>query len=99
MSRHPNDGLSRERRVHLRNLAKAEAYLRNNLHLHGVDAKARPHMERALAHVREASMAVEQLAHVRSVSDLIRDCETGERLIENIRKMPTDRDRGIRITP
>ena len=97
--RQPNDMRSRERRVQLRNLQKAAECLRANLHLHGVDLEAGPHMERALAHVQEAEVAIQKRSRARSVSELITDCEIGENLIQKIQQHGAERDRGSNITP
>ena len=40
------------------------------LHQHGMDAIVRAHLERALAHIREAYIAVNEQTKVRTVQEL-----------------------------
>jgi hypothetical protein len=48
----------------------AEVNLRAGLHQHGMDAVVRAHLERALAHIREAYIAVNEQTKVRTVQEL-----------------------------
>ena len=58
------------RRALLGQLQTADANLRSGLHQHGMDAIVRAHLERALAHIREASIAVNEQTKVRTVQEL-----------------------------
>ncbi|MGD0813541.1 MAG: hypothetical protein ABSA83_08055 [Verrucomicrobiota bacterium] len=58
------------RRTLLGQIQSAEVNLRVGLHQHGVDALVRAHLERALAHIREAYIAVNEQAKIRSVQEL-----------------------------
>ena len=58
------------RRTLLGQLQTADANLRSGLHQHGMDAVVRAHLERALAHIREATVAVNEQAKIRSVQEL-----------------------------
>ena len=58
------------RRALLGQLQTADANLRSGLHQHGMDAIVRAHLERALAHIREATIAVNEQAKIRSVQEL-----------------------------
>jgi hypothetical protein len=58
------------RRALLGQLQTADANLRAGLHQHGMDALVRAHLERALAHIREATIAVKEQAKIRSVQEL-----------------------------
>ena len=58
------------RRTLLGQLQTADANLRSGLHQHGMDAVVRAHLERALAHIREATIAVNEQAKIRSVQEL-----------------------------
>jgi hypothetical protein len=51
-------------------LQAADANLRSGLHQHGMDAIVRAHLERALAHIREATIAVNEQVKIRSVQEL-----------------------------
>ncbi len=75
----------RERRRQLDNLNSAERALRANLHIHGLDATAREHMERALCHVREGYIAVNEPGRARTVQKLVEDLGKVERLMEKLR--------------
>ncbi len=55
-------------------LKTAEAALRAGMHTHGFGSTARSHMERALAHICEAYVAInEPTKHMRSVEQLVDD--------------------------
>ena len=58
------------RRALLGQLQTADASLRSGLHQHGMDAIVRAHLERALAHIREATIAVNEQVKIRSVQEL-----------------------------
>lgn len=58
------------RRTLLGQLQTADANLRSGLHQHGMDAIVRAHLERALAHIREAIIAVNEQVKIRSVQEL-----------------------------
>ena len=58
------------RRALLGQLQTADANLRSGLHQHGMDALVRAHLERALAHIREATIAVNEQTKIRSVQEL-----------------------------
>ncbi|MEI6083715.1 MAG: hypothetical protein WCS70_05380 [Verrucomicrobiota bacterium] len=60
-----------EREAMLGQLQAAEAALWSNLHCRRVDMTARAHMERALAHVREASAAILTASGARTVDQLV----------------------------
>ncbi len=58
------------RRTLLGQLQTAEVNLRAGLHQHGLDVIVRAHLERALAHIREACIAVNEQTRVRTVQEL-----------------------------
>ena len=62
--------LELRRRTLLGQMQTADVNLRAGLHQHGLDALVRAHLERALAHIREAYIAVNEQAKVRSVQEL-----------------------------
>jgi hypothetical protein len=62
-----------QRQALLAQLTNAEAALRTGLHTHGFGSTARAHMERALAHVREACVAINEVGHARTVEQLVND--------------------------
>ena len=67
----------------LASLEVAEMALRQNLHGHLQDETTRAHLERALAHVREASLS-EEGANARSVNQLVRELTGMERFFESL---------------
>ena len=73
--------MNSETRLLIDNLNRAEDALRANLHTHFLDETARGHMERATSHVREAFIAVNEPGRSRSVPELLKDLDAGERLI------------------
>ena len=62
-----------QRQALLGQLRSAEAALRGGLHTHGFGSTARAHMERALAHIQEAYMAINEFNRARTVEQLIND--------------------------
>jgi len=66
-------------------LNTAKRALRGNLHRHDLEPTAREHMERALAHVREAYIATNGIDRARSVRRLVGDLEKVDRVIEEVR--------------
>jgi hypothetical protein len=71
-----------KRQRQLANLEIAEMALRDNLHVHSLDPAARAHMDRALAHIREAVVASECGGEARSVEQLARQLAGFERFLE-----------------
>jgi len=62
-----------QRQKLLTQLNAAESALRTNLHERGFGSTAQAHMERALAHVREAYVALNEVGHARTVQQLVND--------------------------
>jgi hypothetical protein len=62
--------LELRRRALLGQMQTADVNLRAGLHHHGMDALVRAHLERALAHIREASIAVDEQTKIRTVQEL-----------------------------
>ncbi|HUZ05867.1 MAG TPA: hypothetical protein VMV89_00100 [Candidatus Paceibacterota bacterium] len=54
-------------------LRAAEAALRGGLHTHGFGSTARAHMERAIAHIQEAYVAINEIGRARTVQQLVND--------------------------
>jgi hypothetical protein len=63
--------LELRRQTLLGQLHTADVNLRAGLDQHGLDAIVRAHLERALAHIREASIAVNERTKIRSVQELV----------------------------
>jgi hypothetical protein len=81
--------LELRRRTLLGQFATAEVNLRAGLHQHGLDALVRAHMERALAHIREASIAVNDQTKIRSVQELADQLARIEQMQADLRAQET----------
>ena len=71
-----------ERQALLGQLQAAEAALRAGLHAQGFGGVARAHMERALAHIREAYIAINESKAVRTVPQLVDDLNRVQQLMD-----------------
>lgn len=80
-------------------LDTADQALRENLHRNDLDRTARQHMERALAHVREAYIATNEIGKARSVRRLVGDLEKLHHIVAKVRRreQPTPTAKPIRI--
>ena len=76
----------KEQRQQLENLTRAEQCLRANMHAHGVDDNARAHMERAVAHIREAYVAISEAERARTVQELVAELVKVECLVEKLHR-------------
>lgn len=80
--------IENQRQALLGQLKAAEAALRANLHTRGFGSTARAHMERAIAHVQEAYIAIAELRAVRSVAQLVDDLNRIEKACNELRQQP-----------
>ena len=62
-----------KREALLGQLRTAEAAVRAGLHAHGFGEMARAHLERAMAHIQEAYIAINESKPVRTVPQLVDD--------------------------
>jgi hypothetical protein len=62
-----------QRQALLGQLTAAEAALHTGLQTQGFGSNARAHMERALAHIQEASIALNEINRARTVGQLVND--------------------------
>ncbi|MGA2801507.1 MAG: hypothetical protein ABSE97_03935 [Verrucomicrobiota bacterium] len=77
-----------QRQALLGQLRAAEAAVRTGLHTHGFGNTARAHMERAMAHIQEAYVAINELRAVRSVPQLVEDLNRIEQACNELRQQP-----------
>jgi hypothetical protein len=84
--------LELRRRALLGQLQTADVNLRAGLHQHGMDAIVRAHLERALAHIREAYIAVNEQAKVRTVQELTDQLARVEQIQADLRARQTPAD-------
>ncbi|HOC54745.1 MAG TPA: hypothetical protein PKI20_03890 [Verrucomicrobiota bacterium] len=80
-------------------LNTADQALRENLHRNDLDPTAREHMERALAHVREAYVATNEIGKARSVQRLVGDLEKVNHIVAKVRRRerPAVVNKSIRV--
>ncbi len=69
-------------------LNTAEAALRANLDLNCANVTARVHMQRALAHIQEASVAVHEVRRARTVWQLVEDLTKFKRNVDELQQEP-----------
>jgi hypothetical protein len=62
-----------QRQALLGQLTAAETALRIGLHTRGFGSTAQAHMERALAHIQEAYIAINEVNRARTVGQLVND--------------------------
>jgi hypothetical protein len=74
------------RRVLVGQLSAAEAALRANLDLHSASVTARAHMQRALAHIQEAAVAVNGVGRGRTVWQLEEDLTKFKRNLDQLQQ-------------
>ena len=84
--------LERLRRTLLGQLQTADVNLRAGLHQHGMDAIVRAHLERALAHIRESYIAVNERAKIRTVQELADQLSRIEQIQADLRAQQTPAD-------
>ena len=84
--------LDLRRDVLLARLQAADTALRASLHQHGTDALVRAHLERALAHIREAHIAVNEQTKIRTVQELADQLTRIEQMREDLRAQQTPAD-------
>ena len=84
--------LELRRRTLLGQLQTADVNLGAGLHQHGMDAIVRAHLERALAHIREASIAINEQTKVRTVQELADQLTRVEQMQADLRAQQTPAD-------
>jgi hypothetical protein len=84
--------LELRRRALLGQLQTADVNLRSGLHQHGMDALVRAHLERALAHIREACIAVNEQTKIRTVQELTDQLARVEQIQAGLRAQQTHAD-------
>lgn len=80
-----------KRRAMISRLQEAETNLRAALHTHGFGSTPRAHMERALSHVHEAYIAINENKPVRSVHQLSDDLTRIEKVVDDATRKHSQR--------
>jgi hypothetical protein len=70
----------------LHQLTAAESALRAGLHTHGFGGTVEAHLERALAHIREACIAVNEAKSVRTVQQLVEDLNRVQQVVDEAKR-------------
>jgi hypothetical protein len=69
----------------------AESALRSGLHTDGFGSTARAHMERAMAHICEAYIAINEARQVRTVQQLVDDLNRIQQVMDDAKRGKTQR--------
>jgi hypothetical protein len=72
-------------------LKAAEAAVRSGLHTQGFGHTARAHMERAMAHICEAYIAINEARQVRTVQQLVDDLNRIQQVMDDSRRGKSQR--------
>ena len=80
-----------QRQALLGQLTAAETALRTGLHTHGFGSTARAHMERALAHIQEAAIAINEINRARSVEQLVSDLIRVQQMMDTVTRGKSQR--------
>ena len=75
-----------KRQALLGQLRTAEAAVRAGLHVHGFGETARAHLERAMAHINEAYIAIHETKSVRTVPQLVDDLNRIQQLMDDVQR-------------
>jgi len=75
-----------KRQALLGQLRTAEAAVRAGLHVHGFGDTARAHLERAMAHINEAYIAIHETKSVRTVPQLVDDLNRIQQLMDDVQR-------------
>jgi len=75
-----------KRQALLGQLRTAEAAVRAGLHVHGFGDTARVHLERAMAHINEAYIAIHETKSVRTVPQLVDDLNRIQQLMDDVQR-------------
>ncbi len=81
-----------QRQALLGQLATAETALRSGLHIQqGFGSTARAHMDRAMAHICEAYIAINEGKSVRSVHQLVDDLTRIQQVMDDVQRRKSQR--------
>ena len=80
-----------KRQVLLGQLKAAESALRSGLHTDGFGSTARAHMERAMAHICEAYIAINEARQVRTVQQLVEDLNRIQQVMDDAKRGKSQR--------
>jgi hypothetical protein len=78
-----------KRQALLGQIRTAEAAVRAGLHAHGFGNAAREHLERAMAHIQEAYIAINEARAVRTVPQLVDDLNRLQQIMDDANRRKT----------
>ena len=85
------NAVNAKRQALLGQLKAAESALRSGLHTHGFGETARAHMERALAHISEAYVTINEARPVRTVQQLVEDLSRIQKVMDDAKRGKSQR--------
>ena len=91
MSADDLNAVETKRQALLGQLKAAESALRSGLHTHGFGSTARAHMERALAHIQEAYVAINEINRARTVQQLVDDLNRVQQVMDDANRGKSQR--------
>ncbi len=91
MSADDLNAVETKRQALLGQLTAAESALRSGLHTHGFGSTARAHMERALAHIQEAYVAINEINRARTVQQLVDDLNRVQQVMDDANRGKSQR--------
>jgi hypothetical protein len=80
--------IENQRQALLGQLRTAEAALRNGLQTRGFGETSRAHLDRPLAHVQEAYLAINETKSIRTVAQLVDDLNRLRQLMDDAGRKP-----------
>jgi hypothetical protein len=80
-----------KRQALLGQIRTAEASVRAGLHTHGFGETARAHLERAMAHIQEAYIAINESKPIRTVPQLVDDLIRIQKVMDETRQCQSQR--------
>jgi hypothetical protein len=86
-----SSAIESKRQELLGQLKAAESALRSGLHTCGFGETARAHMERAMAHICEACIAINETRQVRTVQQLVEDLNRIQQVMDDAQRGKSQR--------
>jgi hypothetical protein len=89
----PDDlqAIEKQRQTLLQQLTTAETALRGGVQINGFGSNARAHMERAMVHICEAYIAINETKSVRSVHQLVDDLNRVQQVMDDVKRRKSQR--------
>ena len=85
------NAIEARRQALLGQLRTAETAVRAGLHAHGFGIAARAHLERAMAHINEAYIAINETKAIRTVPQLVDDLNRIQQVMDDVQRRKSQR--------